>query len=62
MTGNRLPDILVLVSTGVVNQTERISDFGAIAGYVDTSLLAGGTSSATDSAGSAEECKLASQI
>ena len=45
-------------STGVVNKPSVSSDFGAITGYVDTSLLAGGASSATaDSAGSAENAK-----
>ena len=45
-------------STGVVSKPSVSSDFGAITGYVDTSLLAGGASSATaDSAGSAENVK-----
>lgn len=45
-------------STGVVSKPSVSSDFGAITGYVDTSLLAGGASSATaDSAGSAENAK-----
>ena len=45
-------------STGVVSKPSVSSDFGAITGYVDTSLLAGGASSATaDSVGSAENAK-----
>ena len=45
-------------STGVVSKPSVSSDFGAITGYVDTSLLAGGASSATaDSAGSAANAK-----
>ena len=45
-------------STGVVSKPSVSSDFGAITGYVDTSLLAGGASSATaDSAGIAENAK-----
>lgn len=45
-------------STGVVSKPSVSSDFGAITGYVDTSLLAGATSSATaDSAGSAANAK-----
>ena len=45
-------------STGVVSKPSVSSDFGAITGYVDASLLAGGASSATaDSAGSAENAK-----
>ena len=45
-------------STGVVSKPSVSSDFGAITGYVDTSLLAGGASSAAaDSAGSAENAK-----
>lgn len=45
-------------STGVVSKPSVSSDFGAITGYIDTSLLAGGASSATaDSAGSAENAK-----
>lgn len=46
-------------STGVVRKPSVSSDFGAITGYVDTSLLAGGASSATtDSAGSAANAKM----
>lgn len=45
-------------STGVVSKPSVSSDFGAITGYVDTSLLAGAASSATaDSIGSAENAK-----
>ena len=45
-------------STGVVSKPSVSSDFGAITGYVDTSLLAGGASSATaDTAGSAANAK-----
>lgn len=45
-------------STGVVNKPSVSGDFGAITGYVDTSLLAGATSSAsTDTAGSAANAK-----
>lgn len=45
-------------STGVVSKPSVSSDFGAITGYVDTSLLAGGASSAAaDSAGSTENAK-----
>lgn len=45
-------------STGVVAKPSVEGDFGAITGYVDTSLLAGATSSATaDSAGSAANAK-----
>ena len=45
-------------STGVVSKSSVTGDFGAITGYVDTSLLAGATSSATaDSAGIAENAK-----
>lgn len=45
-------------STGVVSKPSVSSDFGAITGYVDTSLLVGATSSATaDSAGIAENAK-----
>ena len=45
-------------STGVVAKPSVEGDFGAITGYVDTSVLAGATSSATaDSAGSAENAK-----
>lgn len=46
-------------STGVVSKPSVSSDFGAITGYVDTSLLAGGASSATaESAGSAANAKM----
>ena len=45
-------------STGVVSKPSVSGDFGAITGYVDTSLLAGATSSAsTDTAGSAANVK-----
>lgn len=45
-------------STGVVSKPSVSGDFGAITGYVDTSLLAGATSSAsTDTAGSAANAK-----
>lgn len=45
-------------STGVIAKPSVTGDFGAITGYVDTSLLAGGASSATaDSAGSAANAK-----
>lgn len=45
-------------SNGVVSKPSVSSDFGAITGYVDTSLLAGGASSAAaDSAGSAANAK-----
>lgn len=45
-------------STGVVSKPSVSGDFGAITGYVDTSLLAGATSSASaDSAGSAANAK-----
>ena len=45
-------------STGVVSKPSVSSDFGAITGYVDTSLLAGGASSSmADSAGSAANAK-----
>lgn len=45
-------------STGVVAKPSVEGDFGAITGYVDTSLLAGATSSATaDTAGSAANAK-----
>jgi hypothetical protein len=45
-------------STGVVSKPSVSGDFGAITGYVDTSLLVGATSSATaDSAGIAENAK-----
>lgn len=46
-------------STGVVSKPSVSSDFGAITGYVDTSLLAGGASSAAaDSAGSVANAKM----
>lgn len=45
-------------STGVIAKPSVTGDFGAVTGYVDTSLLAGATSSATaDSAGSAANAK-----
>lgn len=45
-------------STGVVSKPSVSGDFGAITGYVDTSLLAGVTSSASaDTAGSASNAK-----
>lgn len=45
-------------STGVVAKPSVEGDFGAITGYVDTSLLAGATSNTTtDSAGSAANAK-----
>nr|DAS80913.1 MAG TPA: tail tape measure [Caudoviricetes sp.] len=45
-------------STGVVSKSSVSGDFGAITGYVDTSLLVGATSNATtDSAGIAENAK-----
>ena len=44
-------------STGVVSKPSVSSDFGAITGYVDTSLLAGDSSATADSAGSAENAK-----
>lgn len=45
-------------STGVIAKPSVTGDFGAITGYVDTSLLAGATSSTTaDSAGSAANVK-----
>jgi phage tail tape measure protein, lambda family len=45
-------------STGVIAKPSVTGDFGAITGYVDTSLLAGATSSTTaDSAGSAANAK-----
>lgn len=45
-------------STGVVAKPSVEGDFGAVTGYVDTSLLAGATSGASaDSAGSAENAK-----
>lgn len=45
-------------STGVIAKPSVTGDFGAITGYVDTSLLAGATSSATaDTAGGAANAK-----
>ena len=45
-------------STGVVSKPSVSGDFGVITGYVDTSLLAGATSSASaDTAGSAANAK-----
>lgn len=45
-------------STGVVSKPSVSGDFGAITGYVDTSLLAGATSSVSaDTAGSAANAK-----
>lgn len=45
-------------STGVVSKPSVSGDFGAITGYVDTSLLAGATSSTSaDTAGSAANAK-----
>lgn len=45
-------------STGVIAKPSVTGDFGAVTGYVDTSLLAGATSSATaDTAGSAANAK-----
>lgn len=45
-------------STGVVSKPSVSGDFGAITGYVDTSLLAGATSgSSADTAGSAANAK-----
>lgn len=45
-------------STGVVSKPSVSGDFGAITGYVDTSLLAGATSSASaDTAGRASNAK-----
>lgn len=45
-------------STGVVSKPSVSSDFGAITGYVDTSVLAGATSSiSADTAGSAANAK-----
>lgn len=45
-------------STGVIAKPSVTGDFGAVTGYVDTSLLAGATSSATaDLAGSAANAK-----
>ena len=44
-------------STGVVAKPSVTGDFGAITGYVDTSLLAGASSSMADTAGSAANAK-----
>ena len=44
-------------STGVIAKPSVTGDFGAITGYVDTSLLAGASSSMADTAGSAENAK-----
>lgn len=44
-------------STGVIAKPSVIGDFGAITGYVDTSLLAGASSSMADTAGSAANAK-----
>ena len=44
-------------STGVIAKPSVEGDFGAITGYVDTSLLAGASSSTADTAGSAENAK-----
>ena len=44
-------------STGVIAKPSVTGDFGAITGYVDTSLLAGASSSMADSAGSAANAK-----
>ena len=44
-------------STGVIAKPSVTGDFGAITGYVDTSLLAGASSSTADTAGSAENAK-----
>lgn len=45
-------------STGVVSKPSVSGDFGAITGYVDTSLLAGASSATVDSAGSAANAKM----
>lgn len=45
-------------STGVVSKPSVSGDFGAITGYVDTSLLAGASSATADSAGSAANAKM----
>ena len=45
-------------STGVVSKPSVSGDFGAITGYVDTSLLAGASSSTAESAGSAANAKM----
>lgn len=44
-------------STGVIAKPSVTVDFGAITGYVDTSLLAGASSSMADTAGSAANAK-----
>ena len=44
-------------STGVIDKPSVTGDFGAITGYVDTSLLAGASSSMADTAGSAANAK-----
>lgn len=44
-------------STGVIAKPSVTGDFGAITGYVDTSLLAGASSSMADTAGSATNAK-----
>lgn len=44
-------------STGVIANPSVTGDFGAITGYVDTSLLAGASSSMADTAGSAANAK-----
>lgn len=44
-------------STGVIAKTSVTGDFGAITGYVDTSLLAGASSYMADTAGSAANAK-----
>lgn len=44
-------------STGVIAKPSVTGDFGAITGYVDTSLLAGASSSMADTAGSAANAK-----
>lgn len=44
-------------STGVIAKPSVTGDFGAITGYVDTSLLAGALSSMADTAGSAANAK-----
>ena len=50
-------------STGVVSKPSVSGDFGAITGYVDTSLLAGATSNGSaDSAGSAANAKKLAEL
>lgn len=44
-------------STGVIAKPSVTGDFGAVTGYVDTSLLAGASSSMADTAGSAANAK-----